>query len=56
VHKFCSSCGKHFVGEFKDQITACKLMRHSIMMVEDDWEKQDNISPITMKLNEIPQT
>ena len=53
MHKFCSSCGKHFVGKFKDDVTSCKLNRHEVIMVEDEWEKDQNVSPITMKLNEI---
>mgnify|MGYP004372819471 CR=1 FL=1 len=39
MHKMCTECGIHFVGDNKDMIIECKGLRHRILEVLDTWDK-----------------
>ena len=51
----CSSCGKHFIGNNKDMIIECKALRHDIISVADDWDKEKTFDPINLKMNEYDE-
>jgi len=51
----CSSCGKHFIGNNKDMIIECKALRHDIISVADEWDKEKTFDPINLKMNEYDE-
>ena len=55
MHRMCSSCGKHFIGNNKDMIIECKIARHTIISVADDWDHEKTFDPINLKMNEYDE-
>ena len=55
MHRMCSSCGKHFIGNNKDMIIECKALRHDIISVSDEWDYEKTFDPISLKMNEYDE-
>ena len=55
MHRMCSSCGKHFIGNNKDMIIECKALRHDIISVSDEWDSEKTFDPISLKMNEYDE-
>ena len=55
MHRMCSSCGKHFIGNNKDMIIECKALRHTIISVADEWDSEKTFDPINLKMNEYDE-
>ena len=55
MHRMCSSCGKHFIGNNKDMIIECKALRHDIISVADEWDSEKTFDPINLKMNDYDE-
>ena len=54
MHKMCTECGKHFIGDNKDMIIECKALGHRCIEVADTWDNGGQpIADITMKMNDF---
>lgn len=56
MHRFCTECGKHFIGDKKLEIVECKALGHRCIEVSDKWDYDKPLSPINMKMNEYDET
>jgi len=41
MHRMCETCGKHFIGNNKEMLLSCKINKHNIISVADEWEQSN---------------
>lgn len=52
MHRMCETCGKHFIGNNKEMLLSCKIDKHNIISVADEWDHEKVFDPISLKMND----
>ena len=51
----CETCGKHFIGSNKNMLISCKMDKHNIISVADEWDQEKMFEPISLKMNDYDE-
>ena len=55
MHRMCETCGKHFIGSNKDMLLSCKMDKHNIISVADEWDQDKVFEPVSLKMNDYDE-
>jgi DNA replicative helicase MCM subunit Mcm2 (Cdc46/Mcm family) len=51
----CETCGKHLIGSNKDMLLSCKMDKHNIISVADEWDQDKVFEPVSLKMNDYDE-
>lgn len=55
MHRMCETCGKHLIGSNKDMLLSCKINKHNIISVADEWDQDKVFEPVSLKMNDYDE-